>query len=218
MSADPSIIARYERLYSAIVSDSVEALGHGSRALGHRLQPFHTDQSRVVVGPAFPCLCEKTDERIEIDMLLEMVDATPDRSMVVVATDQEIVGALWGGLMSAGVQAKGAVGAVVNAGVRDLHQILPLGFAVYARFRSPLDIRGRAAMTSYGRPVEFEGVPVQPGELVFADNSGVVVVPKGAELDVLELCEERVGKEAATQDELTAGRKASDVYAKYEAF
>lgn len=218
MGRQASIVARYEKLYSAIVSDSIEALGLGPRALDSRLMPFHADQSRVVVGWAFPCLCRKTSNRVEIDMLLEMVDATPDRSVVVVATDDEVNGALWGGLMSAGVQTRGAVGAVVDAGVRDLHQILPLGFAVYARYRCPLDIRGRAEMVSYGQAVDYQGVPVQPGELVFADASGVVVVPSGAEEKVLELCEERLAREVATQDELTAGRKASDVYAKYEAF
>lgn len=205
-------------LYSAIVSDSIEALGFGPRALDPRLIPFHADESRVVVGPAYPCLCRKTSERIEIDMLLEMVDATPEHSVVVVATDQEVDAALWGGLMSAGVKARGAVGAVVDAGVRDLHQILPLGFAVFARYRCPLDVRGRAEMISYGEPVDYHGVRVQPGELLFADASGIVVVPAGAELDVLELCEQRVAREVATQDELTSGTKATDVFAKYEAF
>src|SRR5207237_4345076 len=118
---------------------------------------------------------------------LKMVDATPPSSVVVVATDEDVHGALWGGLMSAGVQQRGAVGAVVDGGVRDLHQVLALDFSVFACYRSPLDIRGRAEMVSYGEPVVCRGVPVAPGDLVFADANGTVAVPAAAAVDVLRL-------------------------------
>lgn len=215
---DPGLIARYERLYSSLVSDCIEELGHGPRVCSPGLEPFHVAPLKVVVGPAHTAQVVPTEERVEIDMLLSMVGATPDGSVAVVACDGEINGALWGGLMSAGVQQRGAVGAVVDGGVRDLHQILQLEFPVWARYRSPADIRGRGEMVSYGEPVLFRGVLVHPGELVFADANGVVVVPSGAEHDVLALCEDRIGREQQTEAELAAGSDPAEVYSRLGAF
>lgn len=218
MTVAPDVISRYERLYSSLVSDCIEELGYPARTARPGLMPFHTDELRVTVGPAHTAQIRKTTARVEIDMLLEMVSATPDGSVVVVATDRDVEGALWGGLMTAGVQQRGAVGAVVDGGIRDLHQVVPLGFAVHAMYRSPLDIRGRGEMVSHSRPVVFRGVPVVPGELVFADANGTVVVPAGAEEAVLDLAEERVAREVQTEEELKAGASAADVYARHGAF
>jgi regulator of RNase E activity RraA len=102
--------------------------------------------------------------------------------------------------------------------VRDLHQILPLDFAVWAAYRSPLDIRGRGEVVDIGGPVVFRGVPVAQGDLVFADANGVVVIPRGAETDVLEACESRVQKEVATEAELRAGSTPTEVYQRHGAF
>jgi regulator of RNase E activity RraA len=110
------------------------------------------------------------------------------------------------------------VGAVVDGGVRDLQQISALDFPVFAAYRSPLDIRGRGEMVSFGEPVVCRGVPVAPGDIVFSDANGAVVVPAAAALDVLRLCEERVTKEELTEAELLAGAGAADVYKRHEAF
>ena len=213
-----AVLNRYRALYSSLVSDCAEAAGLGTRALAPGLEPFHQDEGRVVVGLAHTAQVRKTSEHVEIDMLLKLVEATPPDSVIVVATDEDVQGALWGGLMSAGVQSKGAVGAVVDGGVRDLHQIHPLGFAVFATYRSPLDIRGRGEMVSFGAPVICRGVSIAPGDLIFADPNGVVAVPASAALEILDLAEERVKKEVLTQQELLAGEPASEVYARHEAF
>ncbi|HZQ26527.1 MAG TPA: RraA family protein [Acidimicrobiales bacterium] len=218
MVFEPDVIRRFERLYSSLVSDCAEAVGLGPRALAPGLQPYHADTLRVVVGPAHTAQIHKTSTRVEIDMLLSMVDATPPASVCVVATDEDVQGALWGGLMSAGVQQRGAVGAVVDGGVRDLHQISPLDFAVFATYRSPLDIRGRGEMVGFGETVVCRGVEIAPGDLVFADANGAVALPAGAALDVLRLCEERVTKEVATEHELRDGDSAVEVYKRHEAF
>ena len=214
----PDLLQRFEPLYSSLVSDCAEAVGLGPRALAPGLAPYHADPLLVVVGIAHPCQVVKTDERVEIDMLLKYVDNTPPDSVCVVAADQDVQGALWGGLMSAGVQQRGARGAVVDGGVRDLHQISALAFPCFAMYRSPLDIRGRGEMVGFGETVVCRGVTVAPGDLVFADANGTVVVPSDAAADVLALCEERVAKEIVTEEELRRGDAAVDVYSRHEAF
>jgi len=212
------ILARYEPLYAALVSDAVEALGLGARAAAPGLAPFHTQPLRVAVGWAFPVEIRQTSDRVEIDRLLAAVAAVPADSMVVVAADRDVRGALWGGLMTTGVQQRGARGAVVDGGIRDLHQVIPADFAVWAAYRSPLDIRGRAEVVGHGSPVTFRGVPVNPADLVFADATGVVVVPAGHEGAVLEYCETRRRDEVATDEALAAGDAPSAVYERYGAF
>ncbi|MBW3560965.1 MAG: RraA family protein [Actinobacteria bacterium] len=205
-------------MYTSLVSDCIEELGYPARAAAPGLRPFHPDQVRVVAGRAHTCQVHATSDRVEIDVLLAMVDATPPDSVVVVAADRDPRVALWGGLMTARVQRRGGRGAVVDGGVRDLHQILPLGFPVFARYRSPLDIRGRAEVVGFGEPVTFRGVEVAPGDVVLADGNGVVVVPTGAEAAVLERCEERLVREHATQRDLEAGGDAREVYDRHGAF
>lgn len=211
-TTEDDLLARYQRLYTPLVSDCIEELALGPRAAAPGLVPFHRDDLQVAVGRAHTCQVRRTDQHVEIDGLLAMVDATPPRSVVVMATDEDVRGALWGGLMTAAVVSRGGTGAIVDGGIRDLHQVVPLGLPVFARYRSPLDIRGRAEVVSHGRPVEFRGITVTPGELVIADANGVVVVPSGREHDVLERCEARLPNEVETQDGLSAGRSARDVY------
>lgn len=216
--AEGELTDRYRRLYTSLVSDCIEELGLGPRCLSPGLAPYHPDQLRVAVGRAHTAYIRRTTERVEIDKLLEMVQATPPASVVVVATDPDFEAAAWGGLMSAAAGCRGAAAAVVAGGVRDLHQIQQLGFAVWARFRSPADIRGRGELVSYGEAVDIHGVRVRPGELVVADANGVVVVPAGAELTVLERCEDRLGREQATEDALRAGSDPRETYDRYGAF
>lgn len=212
------LYARFRRLYTPLISDCAEELGLGLRVLGPGLFPLHADQARVVVGPAFPCLVTATSDSVEIDTLLAMVDAIPSTSVVVVAVDQDVRAALWGGLMTAGAQRRGAVGAVVDGGVRDLHQILPSEFAVFGRYRSPIDIRGRAQMAAYGETVSWGDVQIDVGDLVVADANGALAVPQEAQEAVLLRCEERVAAERATETALRDGEGARSVYARFGAF
>lgn len=212
------LISRYQKLYSSLVSDCVEEAGYAPQAAEPGLQPFHTDQLRVVVGRAHPLDVRATSEHVEIDMLLAAVEATPPDSLVVVAADRDPDVALWGGLMSAGVLHRGGVGAVVDGGVRDLHQIAAMDFPVFAAYRSPLDIRGRAEVVDFGTPVTFRGLDIVPGQLVFADANGIVAVPPDAEEQVLEQCEDLIEREQTTQQELEAGGDPAEVYEQYGAF
>ena len=80
----------------------------------------------------------------------------------------------------------------------------------------PVDSRGRGRLMAYDVPVRCGDVLVHPGELVFADFDGVVVVPREAEEEVIRLAAERVGKENATRRELLKGRTLRDVFNEFK--
>jgi regulator of RNase E activity RraA len=90
-----------------------------------------------------------------------------------------------------------------------------MGFPVYYAGIGPLDSKGRGMVMAYDVPIRCGEVTVNPGELVFADYDGIVVVPRSAEKDVLALAQEKVGKENITREELLRGKTLREVYNTY---
>ncbi len=206
------------RFYTPLVSDTMERLGIKSGAMHHSLQAMLPDPHLKVCGVAFPCRVVPTEEYVEIHTLLEMVDNIPDHAFVVVSADSEVDAALWGGMMSTRAKARGAVGAVVNGGVRDIEQIAEVGFPVFGAYRCIKDIRRRGYMLKYNTPVYCGLQTIVPGDILFGDANGVIVIP-GEKFDLLygEL-ERALNEEGATQQGLASGQEARGLFDKYNRF
>jgi regulator of RNase E activity RraA len=121
----------------------------------------------------------------------------------------------WGELLSTAASYRGAVGCVTDGLVRDVRYIRKMGFPVFHGGIGPLDSRGRGKMMAMDVPVECGGVLVNPGDLVFGDVDGVVVVPKDIAEGVVEAALKKITSEDTTRDELARGLKLGEVYAKY---
>src|SRR6185312_15677466 len=98
--------------------------------------------------------------------------------VAVIGTAQSTRNAPWGELLSTAAKARGARGAVVDGLVRDIGKMEELGFPVFAAGIKPVDSMGRGIVTAYNVPVECGEVLVHPGDFVFADFDGVVVIPQ----------------------------------------
>ena len=99
--------------------------------------------------------------------------------------------------------------------MRDVRKIEELGFPVFAAGIKPVDSMGRGMVTAYNVPVECGEVLVHPGDFVFADFDGVVVVPQAIVKEVLELASDKVRRENSSRAELMQGAYLRDVFAKY---
>lgn len=207
-----------ETLYTPLVSDTMDRLGIHGQVLDRSIQSIFFDPHLKVAGFAYPCRVVPTSEYVEIDTLLEMVDSIPPDSIVTVAADADIDAALWGGMMSARSKARGARGAVVNGGVRDIEQISDQGFPVFGTYRCVKDIRRRGYMAEYNVAVMIGGVRIEPGDVLFADINGVIAIPKGALPTVLNSLQSVQTGEVKTMEGLQKGLSARDLYAKYETF
>lgn len=207
-----------ETLYTPLVSDTMDKLGISSQVIHHSIQSIFFDPHIKVAGYAFPCRVIPTDEYVEIDTLLKMVDAIPTDSMVLVAADADIDAALWGGLMSTRAKIRGARGAVVNGGVRDIEQIADIGFPVFGSYRCIKDIRRRGFMAEYDVPIVIGGVTVNPGDIVFGDANGVVAISAEHEQMVMEKLRSLFQDESQTMKELNKGSSAQEVFSTYKAF
>lgn len=206
------------RFYTPLVSDTMERLGMKSGALHHSIQPVLSDPTLKVCGLAYPCRVVPTREYVEIDRLLEMVDSIPRLSFVVVSADNDIGAALWGGLMSARARSRGAVGAVVNGGVRDIEQIASLGFPVFGSYRCIPDIRRRGYMAKYNVPVYSGGQTIVPGDVVFGDANGVLVIARERFDRVYDELERAYGEEQQTHSRLVGGTGAQEVFKEFGRF
>jgi len=109
----------------------------------------------------------------------------------------------------------GCVGAIVDGAARDVAQMRRMGFPVFARGTSVYDSQNRQRVVEIDVPVEIAGVRFCPGDLIFADLDGVVVVPQVVERETLQKAWEKVHAENVTRDAIRAGMKATDAYQKY---
>ena len=121
----------------------------------------------------------------------------------------------WGSLLSTATRARGAAGCVTDGFVRDIIEIRRMELPVFAAGIAPLDSKGRGSIQAVDVPVICDGVPVAPGDLVFGDADGVVVVPQAVEAEVLKLAFDKINGEHHSINELRAGGFLRDVYAKY---
>jgi regulator of RNase E activity RraA len=87
-----------------------------------------------------------------------------------------------------------------------------MGFPVYYTGIRPLDSKGRGRVMAYDVPIRCGDVLVHPGDLIFADFDGIVVIPQDLEHEVVRLARERVDKETTTRDELLRGDTLRDVF------
>lgn len=211
-------LEQFRRYYTPLVSDSMDRLGIAGGVMDRAIQTMGSDANIKVCGFAFPCRVVPTKEYVEIDKILEMVDAIPPHSIVVVAADTDIDAALWGGMMSTRAQARGAVGAIVNGGVRDMEQIARLQFPVFGTYRCVKDIRRRGYMAAYNTTVTCGGVTVQPNDIIFADANGIVVMPQEHFPQIENELRTAVGEEDATMKGLRDGGSAQKLFEQYKRF
>ena len=203
------------KLYTAVLSDSLDEIGIRDRAMREHLRPIASDL--VFAGRARTILCMDLhyipDDPYSLE--IEAVDSILPGEVVVVGTGESKRNAPWGELLSTAAAARGARGAVIDGLIRDVKKILSLGFPVFAAGMKPVDSKGRGAVVDYNIPVECGGVIVAPGDLIVADFDGVVAIPAGAVDEVVRLATDKVARENSSRAELMKGKYLRDVYEKY---
>jgi regulator of RNase E activity RraA len=205
-----------QRLYTPVVSDTLDHLGFMKQAMRHDIRPLHADF--VVIGRARTLLWMATYEPVKPNPYvneIRAVDALRPGDVAVHSTDHSWTVAPWGELLSTAAKMRGATGTIVDACVRDVRQIIAMGFATFARGIMPLDSWGRGYVADFDVAIECGGVRVAPGDLVFGDYDGVVVIPTQIEDEVLTRALEKVSGENRTRAELLEGRLLAEVYERY---
>ncbi|MFF7561668.1 RraA family protein [Streptomyces pseudovenezuelae] len=155
-----------------------------------------------IAGPAFTVRCPPGDNL----MLHAAIHRAPAGSVIVVESG-DLDYALAGGNVCAVAQRRGIAGFVADGLIRDLAEVREAGFPVFARGVIPIP-GTKKAVAPLGEPVRCGGVRVEAGDVVVADEEGIVAVPAARRTDVLTAARAKLAKEAAeTLDEWEAAHR-----------
>ena len=205
------------QLYTAIVGDVLDTFGKRRQFLPSRCRPLRPDM--VVAGRAMTVLEVDVAEEPEqpFGVMFEALDSLRPHE-VYLAAGAGPTYALWGELMSTAARARGATGAVLAGMSRDTRGILAIDFPVFCYGCYAQDQRGRGQVIAHHVPLDIEGVHVRPGDIVFGDIDGVLVLPRELEADVITAALEKSRKERTALKDLASGRLAADVFKSYGIF
>lgn len=206
-----------ERLSSALLSDALDQAGIYNQAMGPEIRPL--DGALQLCGRArtgmYIEVAQVTEGRNPYELEIELVDQLEAGDVAVLACGGSRKIAPWGGLLSTASHVKGGAGCITDGFVRDTKQIRALAFPVFHGGIAPLDSRGRGEVREIDVPVICAGVRVAPGDLVFGDCDGVVVVPQAFEDVVFAYAMAKLQGEIDTLSELRSGKSLRDVFARY---
>lgn len=215
-------IAKKE-LFTALVGDVMDKLGYLHQFLSPNIKPVRKDM--VVIGRAMPVLeadvfAESAAEtknslmKKPFGLMFEALDSLKPHE-VYICSGASPRYALWGGLMSTRAIQLGAAGAVVDGYSRDTNEIEKLNFPTFSMGTYAQDQGPRGKVIDYNVPIEFSGIGVNPGDIVYGDRDGVLIVPKEIEKAVFEGAIEKARGEQQVKKALENGMSTVDAFNKY---
>ncbi|MEU7857983.1 RraA family protein [Nonomuraea sp. NPDC049141] len=204
--SNSSLLDRFTALDSAAVSDALDQLGLPSGVGG--IRPLWGPAA--VVGFAVTVGLEpRTDGPAGAHIATTAVESSDDQSVIVVDNQGRTDVSCWGGILSLGAAQRGVRGVVADGVCRDVAEARELGFPVFSRGSIPVTARGRLRQRSTGEPVSVAGLTVEQGDVLVADETGLVVVPRDRAEEVAEIATAIVARERAIADEVRAGASLS---------
>ncbi len=204
-----------ETLYSGVIADILDELGYRNQAMRSDIRPLKDDD--VVAGRAYTVLAADVyDIPAEPYKLeFEAVDSLSPDDVMVATTNGSVCSGFWGELLSTVSQCRKATGAVIDGMSRDSRKIRDMDFTLFCRGFNPLDSKGRTDVIAHNVTIECGGVTVHPGDLVFGDYDGIVVIPANAAEETLRRAYEKVDAENVVREAILAGASAREVWNTY---
>ncbi|MFI1562800.1 4-carboxy-4-hydroxy-2-oxoadipate aldolase/oxaloacetate decarboxylase [Streptomyces sp. NPDC020490] len=199
--ADARDVEALARFGVATVS---EAMGRGG-LLGPEIRPVQ--QGVRIAGTAVTVLSWPGDNL----MIHAAVEQCGEGDVLVVTTTSPSTDGMFGELFATALRRRGVCGLVINAGIRDTQELRDMGFAAWSR---AISAQGTVKATggSVNVPVAIDGQVVRPGDVIVADDDGVVVVPRERARETAERSEAREAREAESRAAFLGGQLGLDRY------
>ncbi len=208
--SDEEICQRYEQVSTAMINDVLREKGYLYQTLPTNILPLKDEMKAA--GIAFTIKGSKNlDLKDEMEQRAQMLEAIPKNSVCVWDTCGDEESAQWGEIMTMASKKRGCRGAIVDGGVRDTNKVLEQNFPVFCKFRSSNGMLGRFRMIGYQMPVMIGNVHIYPGDIVYGDIDGCIVVPRQMAYDVLQEAEQIRDNEVGIKKMVADGVKPTDV-------
>jgi len=198
---DPEIATAMRRFGVATIHEAQGRTG----LLAPNLRPIYSGAR--IAGPAVTVSVPPGDNW----MIHVAVEQCHEGDVLVVAPTSRCDDGYFGELLATGVRSRGVVGLVIDAGCRDIAELRAMDFPVWSRCISATGTV-KETLGDVNLPVVCGGQLIRPGDLVAADDDGVVVVPREHAATVLDGCASREDKEAGTRQRYQAGELSLDVH------
>ena len=201
-------------LSSSVIGDALDAVGRSHQILPAKIRSL--EASMVVVGRAMPVLVTAVfgKQPRPFGRLTEALDQL-ESGEIYLAHGGGVPAAAWGELLTTTARARGSVGAVIHGFHRDTAKILMQAWPVFSRGAYAQDSAIRSAVQDYRVPVEIGGVEITPGDLVYGDVDGVVIVPTECEDEVLERALTKARAEDLVRAAIEDGLSSTAAFAKF---
>ena len=209
MASTKEFCDRYRGLYIGVVCDAMYELGIEEPVLPSALRPLFPEQRMVgiahtVLGSAIEPVVSWDAGVERITSYLNVFEELKPDSILVSVNRGSTVGH-FGELTANAAKAQGCAGVVLDGNLRDVEGLRDIGFQVFYRDLSPKNAIGRWEMVGHQIPVEIGDVTISPGDLIFAEFEGILVVPERNIAEVLEKAEEIIAAEALVRAEVQSG-------------
>jgi len=181
-AADP-LVEGFRMVEVASVADAMEQL-YGQKAyMSHDMRPVFKTKFAGHAVTVFLKKEEHKDGSAASQGMLDAIDTAPPGSVYVMVLEDGLNYAGIGGLMATAMKYRGLAGAVIDASVRDTPQIGKLQFPVFSRGVVPSTSVNHYRFAGVNIPVTCAGVRVNPGDIISADEDGVVAIPRARAAD-----------------------------------
>lgn len=201
-------------LYTPVVGDVLDDLGYTHQFFPQPIQPLREEMK--LAGRAMPVLMIDVfgKQKKPFGLLTEALDQLQPGE-IYLASGGEMRCAYWGEILTATAKKRGAVGAVINGFHRDTPKVLEQKWPVFSRGRFAQDSAVRTQVADYRCPVEVGHATVHPGDLVFGDLDGVIVIPRKVEAEVIERALAKARGEMLVRKEIEGGMSSTAAFKKY---
>ncbi len=202
--------------YASAFSDIMDEMGHRKQVVSPDAGIKPLNDQYAAMGRAVTLLnSPDTNEKDPYDLVIQCIDAMSAGTILVTTGSEHLVTGIMGELTATALHVKGCRGAVVNGYTRDAKKIIRMNYPTFAWGSSPIDTTGRARVVGANIPITIGGVTITPGDIVYADMDGIIVIPKNIENEVIQKVIERISTENTVRKELAEGQKMAEVWSKH---
>lgn len=214
----PTLTERLAACYSGVIYDVMRDMGLAPAVLPSDIRPL--DPALKIAGPVFT-LRGRPEKTVDAHTtLLEWTGFLSKAASghVVVCQPQDSVRALMGELSAETLKYRGVLGYIVDGGARDVSFIRDIGFPVFCRYTTPIDIVGSWVPEAFNEPVTIGNVVIRAGDYILGDQDGTVVIPADRAEEIIGKAETAINAENKVRAAILRGEDPQQAYLTYGKF